>query len=105
MFLRCHVKLKTVQVLNTHVEPLSSVLFSCSLFCSEHAAVLKVEGKVDYYFCVKNIYISKKFCPYNKSQRDLMVFWSPLTFNTLTKIVKTFLKLSYFMFYTRKSYN
>ncbi len=31
-----------------------------------------------------------------------MVFWSLLTFNTLTKIVKTFLKLSYFMFYTRK---
>ncbi len=54
VFLRYRVKLKTVQVLNTHVEPLSSVLFSCSLFCSEHAAILKVEGKFDYYFCVKN---------------------------------------------------
>lgn len=101
---KCCVFKMLCQVKNCSSAKNFPCLLICSLFCSEPAAILKVEGCWLLLLCNKKD-ISKKvsfFCPYNKSQRGLMVLWSPLTFNTLTKIVKTFLKISSFMFYTRK---
>ncbi len=57
-----------------------------------------------FFSCLKHKRWFSVFCPYNESQRNPVLFWTPLTINAWSKTAKTFSKISYSISQNKTSY-